>query len=120
MAALVAMAALSLLTGWLLSRLVLGRIDAISADAGAIVAAAGPGTLDRRIARTGSGDEFDRLADTLNAMLDRIGLLVRDLRSLTDGLAHERRAFLEALASDDAAEGMSAFAQKRRPVFGSR
>ena len=40
--------------------------------------------------------------------------------SLTDGLAHERRAFLEALASDDAAEGMSAFAQKRRPVFGSR
>ena len=91
MAALVAMAALSLLTGWLLSRLVLGRIDAISADAGAIVAAAGPGTLDRRIARTGSGDEFDRLADTLNAMLDRIGLLVRDLRSLTDGLAHDLR-----------------------------
>lgn len=91
MAALVAMAALSLVTGWLLSRLVLGRIDAISADAGAIVAAAGPGTLDRRIARTGSGDEFDRLADTLNAMLDRISLLVRDLRSLTDGLAHDLR-----------------------------
>lgn len=87
LAALLAMAGLALVTGWLLSRLVLRRIDAISADAGAIVA----GALDRRIALTGSGDEFDRLADTLNAMLDRIELLVGDLRSLTDGLAHDLR-----------------------------
>ena len=47
------------------------------------------GALDRRVALRGTGDEFDQLAGTLNAMLDRIETLVRDLRTVTDSLAHD-------------------------------
>lgn len=67
------------------------------------------GTLDRRVALRGTGDEFDRLASTLNAMLDRIETLVRDLRTVTDSLAHDLRSPLGRLirhlefAADDTA-----------------
>jgi HAMP domain-containing protein len=66
--ALAALTALALLTGWLLSRLVRGRIAEIDGAARGIMA----GAFDRRVALRGTGDEFDRLAGTLNAMLDRI------------------------------------------------
>jgi len=104
--ALAAITALSLATGWLLSRLVSGRIGEIDGAARAIMA----GDLDRRVALRGSRDEFDRLAATLNAMLDRIEILVRDLRTVTDSLAHDLRSplgrlihHLEAAADDGAA-----------------
>ena len=102
--ALAAITALSLATGWLLSRLVSGRIGEIDGAARAIMA----GALDRRVALRGTRDEFDRLAGTLNAMLDRIETLVRDLRTVTDSLAHDLRSplgrlirHLEAAANDD-------------------
>jgi signal transduction histidine kinase len=91
--ALAALAVLSVATGWLLSRLVSGRIAEIDGAARAIMA----GALDRRVALRGSDDEFDRLARTLNAMLDRIELLVRDLRTVTDSLAHDLRSPLGRL-----------------------
>lgn len=101
--ALAAITALSLATGWLLSRLVSGRIAEIDGAARAIMA----GALDRRVALRGTADEFDRLAGTLNAMLDRIERLVRDLRTVTDSLAHDLRSplgrlvrHLEAAADD--------------------
>ena len=94
-----------LATGWLLSRLVSGRIAEIDGAARAIMA----GALDRRVALRGTGDEFDRLAGTLNAMLDRIETLVRDLRTVTDSLAHDLRSplgrlvrHLEAAADEEA------------------
>lgn len=102
--ALAAMGALALVTGWLLARLVGRRIAEIDTAARGIMA----GTLDRRIALHGSGDEFDRLASTLNAMLDRIEALVGDLRTVTDSLAHDLRSPLGRLvghlrlACDDA------------------
>lgn len=40
--------------------------------------------------------------------------------SLPDGLAHERRLFHLAFGTADRAEGMRAFLEKRRPVFGDR
>jgi signal transduction histidine kinase len=55
------------------------------------------GRLDRRVAMRGTGDEFDRLAATLNAMLDRIETLVSDLRTVTDSLAHDLRSPLGRL-----------------------
>jgi signal transduction histidine kinase len=91
--ALAAMTLLAVLTGWLLSRLVRGRIDEIGGAARAIMA----GRLDRRVAERGTGDEFDRLAATLNAMLDRIEALVSDLRTVTDSLAHDLRSPLGRL-----------------------
>jgi signal transduction histidine kinase len=91
--ALAALTALALLTGWLLSRLVRGRIAEIDGAARGIMA----GAFDRRVALRGTGDEFDRLAGTLNAMLDRIEALVRDLRTVTDSLAHDLRSPLGRL-----------------------
>ena len=38
--------------------------------------------------------------------------------SLTEGLAFERHEFLELFATDDRAEGMAAFIEKRPPQFG--
>jgi signal transduction histidine kinase len=91
--ALVAMTGLSLLTGWLMVRLVRARIGTVDEAARAIMA----GDLTRRVEVRGSGDEFDRLAGTLNAMLERIEILVRDLRTVTDSLAHDLRSPLGRL-----------------------
>lgn len=103
--ALGAITLLAVGTGWLLSRLVSGRIGEIDGAARAIMA----GALDRRVALRGTRDEFDRLAATLNAMLDRIERLVRDLRTVTDSLAHDLRSplgrlvrHLEAAADEEA------------------
>ncbi len=90
---LAAVMALALATGWLLSRLVGGRIAEIDRAARGIMA----GALDQRVTQRGTGDEFDKLASTLNAMLDRIETLVRDLRTVTDSLAHDLRSPLGRL-----------------------
>ena len=55
------------------------------------------GDLGRRIAVTGSGDEFDRLATSLNAMLDQIERLMTGMRLATDSLAHDLRSPLTRL-----------------------
>lgn len=84
---------LALITGWLLSRLVLSRIGDIAATAGEIV----HGDIARRVPLRGTGDEFDRLAEALNRMLDRISDLVADLRMVTDSVAHDLRSPLTRL-----------------------
>lgn len=50
------------------------------------------GDLGRRAEIDGSGDPVDRLKLSLNAMLDRIELLVEEHRTLTDALAHDLRS----------------------------
>ena len=50
------------------------------------------GDLGRRAEIDGSGDPVDRLRISLNAMLDRIELLVEEHRKLTDALAHDLRS----------------------------
>jgi signal transduction histidine kinase len=91
--ALIAAAALSLATGWLLSRVVFSRLSEIARTADRIVT----GDLDQRVPIRGTGDELDRLSETLNAMLDRIGQLVAHLRTTTDSLAHDLRSPLTRL-----------------------
>jgi hypothetical protein len=111
--ALAAITALSLATGWLLSRIVSSRIAEIDGAARAIMA----GALDRRVALRGTADEFDRLAGTLNAMLDRIEILVRDLRTVTDSLAHDLRSPLGRLVrhlEEAAGDGVPEEQQKLR------
>src|SRR5258708_3682676 len=46
---------------------------------------------------TGSGDEFDVLAENLNRMLDRIERLMKGLREVTDSVAHDLRTPLNRL-----------------------
>ena len=108
---LAGMTALALATGWLLSRLVLRRIDDLARAARRIMG----GDLSERAPTRGTGDEFDRLAGALNAMLDRIAGLVADLRLATDALAHDIRSPLgRLLRSLDAAEAADAPPAARR------
>lgn len=74
------------LTSWFfVSRRVLKRIDQVSATSLRIMA----GDLSGRLEVTGSGDEFDRLASSLNAMLDRIETLLSGLKEVSDNIAHD-------------------------------
>lgn len=90
---LVAAIVLSLVIGWLLTRMVFSRIGEISETAGEIVS----GDLSRRMPRDAGGDELDRLSQTLNRMLDRNEDLVSSLRMTTDSLSHDLRSPLTRL-----------------------
>jgi signal transduction histidine kinase len=49
------------------------------------------GDLTRRVPLTGRGDEFDRLAETINDMLDRIARLMDGVREVSNAIAHDLR-----------------------------
>ena len=76
-----------------LSRAFLRRVDAIGRTAEAIIA----GDLARRIPVRGTGDDLDRLAGTLNRMLDRITALMESLRQVSADVAHDLRTPLTRL-----------------------
>ena len=61
------------------------------ADVSATAAAISAGNLARRVRLTGRGDEFDRLAETINDMLDRIGRLMDGVRQVSNAIAHDLR-----------------------------
>jgi enoyl-CoA hydratase/carnithine racemase len=54
------------------------------------------------------------------AKLAKQAVLAADEMSLTAGLAHERRLYELAMATEDRVEGMQAFIEKRRPSFRGR
>lgn len=96
--AIFALAFVGLLLVGLIGALVLGaylrrRLTRIEATAGAIAA----GDLGQRMAVGARDDEFDRVAVSLNAMLDRIVGLVANLRQVTSDLAHDLRTPLMRL-----------------------
>lgn len=49
------------------------------------------GDLTRRVQLSGRGDELDRLATLINAMLDRIGQLMEGVRAVSNNIAHDLR-----------------------------
>src|SRR5262249_45843601 len=55
------------------------------------------GDLTGRLPIAGSGDELDRLASNLNAMLERIEALMRGLKEVSDNVAHDLRTPLTRL-----------------------
>ncbi|MCI0466262.1 MAG: HAMP domain-containing histidine kinase [Beijerinckiaceae bacterium] len=81
------------LGGLWIARRVLIRVDSISANARAIVA----GDLSGRLRLAGTGDEFDRLVQNFNAMLDRIRILMAGLKEVTDNIAHDLKTPLTRL-----------------------
>jgi signal transduction histidine kinase len=83
----------ALILALLLGRLANARVAAIAQVAGDVAG----GNLGRRVARGGGEDAYDRLGDAINAMLDRIEGLVVELRTVTDGLAHDLRSPLTRL-----------------------
>ncbi len=91
--ALALMIGLALLSWVFVSRRVLKRIDSLSASSRKIM----DGDLSGRLEVTGSGDEFDRLADSLNAMLERIEHLLYGLKDVSDNIAHDLKTPLTRL-----------------------
>ena len=49
------------------------------------------GDLTRRVPRSGSGDEFDRVSQTINAMLERIARLMDGVKQVSNAIAHDLR-----------------------------
>jgi signal transduction histidine kinase len=84
---------LGLAGGFFVSRRVLNRIEAMTGTAQTIMA----GDLAGRLPVAGTGDELDRLAEHLNAMLERIEALMRGLKEVSDNIAHDLKTPLTRL-----------------------
>jgi signal transduction histidine kinase len=79
--------------GLFVMRRVLQRVDAMTATTQTIMA----GDLTGRLPIAGTGDELDRLAGNLNAMLERIEALMRGLQEVSDNIAHDLKTPLTRL-----------------------
>ncbi len=84
---------LGCLGGWFITRRVLKRVDAMTETTRTIMA----GDLSGRLPVGATGDELDRLAANLNAMLDRIGELMTGLKEVSDNIAHDLKTPLTRL-----------------------
>ncbi|MGX1347134.1 signal transduction histidine kinase [Bradyrhizobium elkanii] len=69
------------------TRRTVGRIESINATSRAIMLSG----LDQRIPLRGSHDEWDRVAENLNLMLDRIQTLMGDVKQVSENIAHDLR-----------------------------
>ncbi|HEV7255479.1 MAG TPA: HAMP domain-containing sensor histidine kinase [Mesorhizobium sp.] len=103
----IGMTALSGLAIWFfVGRRALKRIDGMSEASRRIM----EGDLSQRLPVSGSGDEFDRLSENLNAMLAKIAALNKGLKQVSDNIAHDLKTPLtrlrnraeEAMARNDA------------------
>jgi signal transduction histidine kinase len=94
-AAGVAILLLSPVFGYLLAGRAIKDVHEISATAERLK----PAALDERLPVRGTGDEFDRLALTINGLLDRIALYISQKRDFLADAAHELRTPLAAIHS---------------------
>jgi signal transduction histidine kinase len=85
-----------------IGRNALKRIDRMSAASTKIMA----GDLSQRLPVGVSGDEFDRLSESLNLMLERIEKLNEGLRQVSDNIAHDLKTPLTRLRNK-AADALS-------------
>ena len=84
---------LGLVGGFFVTRRVLQRVDAMTETTRNIM----DGNMGDRLPVGGTGDELDRLADNLNAMLDRIEALMAGLKEVSDNIAHDLKTPLTRL-----------------------
>lgn len=84
---------LGIVGGLLMSLAIRRRIDAVNNAARTVMA----GDLSGRVPVRGTGDDFDRLGETLNLMLSRIEELFEAVRRVSDNVAHELRTPLARL-----------------------
>ena len=84
---------LSLIGGVVISRSAAQRAEQLARTTEGVMA----GDLTRRAPVHGSGDEFDRLSEQLNAMLGKLERLVISSRSAGDSIAHDLRSPLTRL-----------------------
>ncbi len=74
-----------LAAGLAIGFMVLRRVDAMTESSRAIMS----GDLSQRLPQSGTGDELDRLAASLNAMLERIEQLLNGMKEISDNIAHD-------------------------------
>ena len=84
---------LGIVGGIFVARRVLQRIDAMTGTTQRIMT----GDLSGRLPVGRSGDELDRLAENLNAMLERIEALMKGLKEVSDNIAHDLKTPLTRL-----------------------
>lgn len=102
-----------ILGGLLSSRALLRRVDTVTDASRKIML----GDLSRRLPVSASGDEFDRLSEGLNAMLDRIEQLMLGLREVSDNIAHDLKTPLTRLRNRaEAALKAPAAAEQRQAL----
>jgi len=86
---------IGLLGGFLFSRTVMRRIEAVNAACRSIMT----GDLSRRVPVGNAGDELGRLSQSINDMLEQIERLMRGMQQVSDNVAHDLRTPLNRLRS---------------------
>jgi signal transduction histidine kinase len=107
---------LGLAGGLLVTRRVLHRVDAMTETTRTIMA----GDLGGRLPVAGTGDELDRLAENLNAMLERIEALMYGFKEVSDNIAHDLKTPLTRLRnrSEEALRSAKSEAEYRAALEG--
>ncbi len=74
--------------GWFMARRAVSGVEAVTRTARKISA----GALDQRVPLNRRGDEIDQLAVTFNEMLDRIEALIKEMKEMSDNIAHDLKS----------------------------
>ncbi|MDM8536162.1 ATP-binding protein [Desulfobacterales bacterium HSG17] len=78
----------SAVSGWLLVAKALSGVKTITKTAQNITGS----NLEARVRTTGNKNELDQLVITFNSMLDRIEKLVKNIREMSDNIAHDLKS----------------------------
>ncbi len=87
--------ALGILGGFIFSRTIMRRIEAITRTCRSIMS----GDLSQRVVVSRQHDELGQLSLSINAMLDQIERLMNGMRQVSDNVAHDLRTPLTRLRS---------------------
>ncbi len=74
--------------GWFMARRAVSGIEAVTHTAQKISG----GSLQERVPVKPRGDEIDQLATTFNQMVDRIQILLNEIKEMSDNIAHDLRS----------------------------
>jgi heavy metal sensor kinase len=74
--------------GWFMARRSVSGVEAVTRTAQGISG----GSLEKRVPVNPRGDEIDQLAMTFNQMLDRIEVLVTEIKEMSDNIAHDLKS----------------------------
>jgi heavy metal sensor kinase len=74
--------------GWFMARRAVAGVEAVTRTARKI----SEGSLQERVPVKATDDEIDQLATTFNQMLDRIQVLVTEIKGMNDNIAHDLRS----------------------------
>jgi heavy metal sensor kinase len=74
--------------GWFMAKRAVSGVEAVTRTARKISA----GALGQRVPVNRRGDEIDQLAVTFNEMLDRIEALIKEMKEMSDNIAHDLKS----------------------------